>query len=978
MRKKLLFALLLITLGFTGAWANKLSKNDAQKLAQSFANSHFKKKKGDSKPKWLGQISGLHVFNMSEKGGFVIVSNDSRTTPILGYSDSGTFDPDNMPDNMRAWLQGYADEIAWLQNQKENNTVTVTKARTREGTHATTSIGPLLSTTWNQDTPYNNLCPEYSEGLKSATGCVATAMAQVMKYHEWPTAETAAIPEYTNNGVTRSSLPATTFDWDNMKDTYTGSETDETAVATLMQYCGYSIEMNYGPSSGAYTENVAYALVNYFDYDSNTMQWISRSSYSYANWTDIIYHELSQGRPVIYTGNTIDVGHCFVCDGYKLEDNTDLFHINWGWGGTSDGYFVLSVLNPSEQGIGGSASAGAYSFGQDAIIGIQKTGGTGTVHDIVKTKNDNNLTINNISLSHNTIALGESVNVIINVTNIGTNDYDGDLWLGNDKELIIGKTFVIPSGTTQDCVISYTPDATGQITLFPYYITSAGRISNSSGKSTTLTVKDQTPTDITASNITSNSATVEWTNVGQASKWNLRTRPVIYEDFDGNFSDWSEMYWSDTGVWFLSYGGIDGTLCFASPSYYDGVDLNPEIGLITPTFNLGASISFYAWGIDEHFVVCVNPVGDQLYQLSREETTTDVPTRYSFDLSHYTGQEGCIIIVHRNSGGHTSESFLHVDNVAIAEPSAVWTNFSNVASPYTLTGLRDHSGYEIQAQAVNNDGGYWSTSNFFKTTYENVVLADDATDNIDIVESHDEKEVCVSLTGRTLYKDGKWNTICLPFSLGYDYEDDGYHFYGTPFHGAEIRTLKDASLSEGTLTINFTDPVTSIKAGTPYIIKWTKAEGYDQADAQTRDLKDPVFTGVTINKTMSDQTCDLGNGSSITFCGTYTPFNFTSDDNTKLFIGAANTLYYPKSSAKINSCRAYFQLNGITAGDKNSQVRNFKLNFGDEETTGIITTNYTNFTNSDDAWYDLSGRKLSGRPIRKGVYLHNSRLVVIK
>ena len=159
-----------------------------------------------------------------------------------------------MPANMKAWLQGYADEIAWL--QKQNTKVAgPKKARNKVGSHSTTAIAPLLTSQWYQDAPFNNLCPTLS-GNKCATGCVATAMAQVMYYHKWPEANTKAIPGYTTytNGFNLSSLPAVTFQWENMIDNYNGSYTTAqgNAVATLMKYCGYSVQVDYSDASGGY------------------------------------------------------------------------------------------------------------------------------------------------------------------------------------------------------------------------------------------------------------------------------------------------------------------------------------------------------------------------------------------------------------------------------------------------------------------------------------------------------------------------------------------------------------------------------------------------------------------------------------------------------------------------------------------------------------------------------------------------------
>ena len=281
MKKVLLLALFLMSLGLTGAWADELSEKQAQELAQSFVNSHFSRKGGSSRIKSsgqvsglksLGQVSGLYVFSMSEKGGFVIVSNDSRTTPILGYSDSGTFDPDKMPDNMRAWLQGYADEIAWLQKQGNAKSEPADKT-TRAGTHDKADIEPLVSTKWNQEYPYNAFC--YFNGEICATGCVATAMAQVMYYTEMKagnntTTTTDTIPAYTTStDLLIPEIPAgSTINWDQMVTDYSSGNryTDEQAiaVATLMLYCGCSIKTVYGPESGGLATDIPIALKKYF------------------------------------------------------------------------------------------------------------------------------------------------------------------------------------------------------------------------------------------------------------------------------------------------------------------------------------------------------------------------------------------------------------------------------------------------------------------------------------------------------------------------------------------------------------------------------------------------------------------------------------------------------------------------------------------------------------------------------------------
>lgn len=468
--------LLLALFCATGIWAEDVTTEQALNEAMDFLMSQ---KTTSGTPRHApgilpeltlqGKVSGLYVFNVKDEGGFVIVSNDDRTTPILGFSDSGSLDPASMPNNMRAWLQGYADEIAWLQ-QHGSKASGLKKARGKVGSHSTDPVAPLISTTWNQGAPYNNLCPKYDGNTRSATGCVATAMAQVMYYHKWPTSATASIPGYTTGSysLSVSSLSATTFSWSSMKDSYTSTETgtSATAVAKLMQYCGASVQMDYGPESGSNTNMVAMALKTYFDYNSTT-QFVSRSYYTYAKWTDLIYHELAHARPVVYGGQSSGGGHEFVCDGYKYENGTDFFHINWGWGGMSDNYFVLSALDPDQQGIGGSSSTDGFHYGQDAVIGIQKSTQSGTIANI--SPNDVNLRMNSITLSNSTAPMGSIVNVTFNITNNSNDDYDGDIYLGTKEGdyyyLFDGNNCDIPAKQTRDCVVPFIPQWEGTFDL---------------------------------------------------------------------------------------------------------------------------------------------------------------------------------------------------------------------------------------------------------------------------------------------------------------------------------------------------------------------------------------------------------------------------------------------------------------------------------------------------------------------------------
>ena len=638
------------------------------------------------------QVSGLYVFNIANDGGFVIVSNDDRTIPILGYSDCGSIDFDHMPDNMRAWLQGYADEIAWLQKHDDTMTATVrANAPQRIGSHSTNPITPLLSTTWNQGTPYNNLCPEYSTGHKAVTGCVATAMAQAMYYTEikagnTTTTTTAMIPAY-ETGSYGISMPAieagTPINWNNMKHSYDNSATaaQKQAVAELMLYCGCSVRMNYGPSSGSNTNLAAEALKKYFGYSASSVLFVSRSYYSYANWTDMMYNELQQGRPVLYGGQSSGGGHEFVCDGYKYQNNTDYFHINWGWGGTSDNYFVLSVLNPSDQGIGGSSSTDGFHYGQDAVIGIQKTGGTGTVLNV---PNNVNLTINSITLSQTGIAHGETVTVNVNVTNNSNDAYDGELCLMVNNSLGDGKMFVIAAHATQNCTFEYTPAASGTYIFKCAKPTPTGGYSWDTNLSATLRVDDRTPSDLTASDVTSASATVSWTS--DASEWNLKYRPLTITETD--FSDGLPAGWSNY---------------VPSDAYW----------IITPSITLGGYISFWAGGegTSGSFAVYLNNGSKSYSQISQQFTVTSTRKEYTVNLSNYSGTSNLAFIIHE-----ANTNSADIDNITFVEPGD-WLTVNNITTnPYTLTGLSTETHYEVQVQAIIDGAATeWSDPLFFST-----------------------------------------------------------------------------------------------------------------------------------------------------------------------------------------------------------------------------------------------------------------------
>lgn len=228
-----------------------------------------------------------------------------------------------------------------------------------------------------------------------------------------------------------------------------------------------------------------------------------------------------------------------------------------------------------------------------------------------------------------------------------------------------------------------------------------------------------------------------------------------------------------------------------------------------------------------------------------------------------------------------------------------------------------------------------------------------SVDNTATIAASNGETCDVTLVGRTLWKDGNWNTLCLPFNLT---------LAGSPLAGADARTLSSASLSDGTLNLTFTDAVIELVAGTPYIIKWAK-------DDEHPTISDPTFTGVTVSNAGHDfQSTD----EKVKFLGTYAYRTFAAEDKSILFVGGENTLYYPETGARIGTQRAYFQITDA------SSVKAFVLNFEDGDATRIGSLLPATSTSSPSGWNDLSGRKLQSKPTEKGLYINNGRIYMVK
>ncbi|MBO7609936.1 MAG: C10 family peptidase [Muribaculaceae bacterium] len=400
----IVMTIVLTVVGFTTVQARTISESEARNMAKSFmlqkqiitssqeislvrsAAHNGSTYNAPSAPQLL------YIFNAdNSNGGFVIVSGDDRAMPVLGYCDHGSYNPADLPPAMQYWIEYLQSEILSLEGTEEdgstidNNIIMGARA----------SIAPMLKSQWNQNEPFNLKLPKVNNGNTAATGCVATAMAQVMYYYKWPNSTSTTIPSYTSEtqSIYMPSLATTTFSWSSMKDFYMRQETGTAAdaVAKLMLYCAQALEMDFkNSSSSASTADAGDALVKYFRY-SPTTRYLNRRNYNTTTWESYIYNELAAKRPVMYRGQTLaGGGHSFICDGY--DSSTNMFHFNWGWSGASDGYYLLTALKPKYQGIGSSNGTEGYIGGQAVVIGIAP-------NNVAAPSTSNSMTISSISLN---------------------------------------------------------------------------------------------------------------------------------------------------------------------------------------------------------------------------------------------------------------------------------------------------------------------------------------------------------------------------------------------------------------------------------------------------------------------------------------------------------------------------------------------------------------------------------------------------
>ena len=419
---------LLLALGYSPLQAKRITQWQAQQQAYSFWGKQMPQKaKAKSRTATTASPSdAYYVFN-NDAGGFVIIAGDDAVTPVLGYTSTGSFDAENLPDGLKDLLKSYERQIAALGSSYQANQTATRAAFTGE---------KLLNTAkWNQNDPFNKYTPN-----NYVTGCVATAGAIVMKHHGYPAKGTGS-HSYTWNGKTLSAnFEEHTYDWASMPAQYNGNDAAFDGVATLMSDLGVAVEMQYAKSgSGAYIGNLISALQKYFGYSKLTYL-ASIDDVGAEAWNAKLRGEIDGNRPILYSASDASSGgHSFIIDGYKDES----FSVNWGWGGYCNGFYQIGALNPESAG---KPTGDKYNIGQTAVIGLQPSDGKEKVSTMGFYRYDHLMQVLNMNVTD--VKKGQEFNVYsLPVGNTGDHVFTGEVVValmnakGEIREIVCTDTF---------------------------------------------------------------------------------------------------------------------------------------------------------------------------------------------------------------------------------------------------------------------------------------------------------------------------------------------------------------------------------------------------------------------------------------------------------------------------------------------------------------------------------------------------------
>ena len=940
--------------------ADDVTPEQAMQQAQAFVDNVKGKKSGNVKSrraesasslKMEGRVDGLYVFNLEGDNGYVIVSDDDRTTPVLGFADSGHLDLDNMPENMKAWLQGYANEIAWI---RANNIQPDDNAASRRVSAVKEPVAPLLLSEWYQAFPYNYLCPEYMPGVQADAGCVATAMAQCMYATEMrvgstTTYTTADIPAYKTKtrGFSIDGIPAgTPINWSKMIHDFRGDYTGEQAIAVaeLMYYCGVAVEMDYADddngASGAYSSDVPDALVNYFGY-SPTAKYVVRDSYTYKSWIDMLYNELSQGRPVYYCGNTkYGYGHAFVCDGYWTED---YFHFDWGAAGENNGYFKLSVMEPKNGRLTAYDADGAYVFYQRAVIGIQKKEESGTTLEPTQMKVD--LTPGNAYWC-GFPTQGQDLEFSFEIVNKSTDAYDG--WARiriKYEDVEIQSEYIhisIPAMESRKISYPYIPKKAGKYRFTLSLPTQEGNFANYVWKEF-IVAKGEVEEEKVYPDIT---------DIDLGFRMTVENLATLYDAVKGDYDIYGNTF--------------RGRLIVTNPNTeanFKGF-IQYEVKKTYPEF---ADIKVK---IDQYTV----PAGGSIV-IPIEFTGMAPKDYYTVVVSYYLGF-GDDPWTPRQEVGYFYKRPSIVVNMA--DGTELEFNPKTLEQPDSYTVPAQAVSVDLRATGVTNittkDGNpnivyQFNNDDQVPSGLKNVLLYDVeskqySTEKIEIEDGYNFASPVDFTTSdieftytpdRWAGKNGGWNTLIVPFDVT-SVTADGQPidwFRSSTDEGKQF-WLKEYTGDDPDI-VYFDDVSGTMTAYTPYLIGLPGDYFGPDNDLSKKTIR---FIGSGDVRRTQSETLTAGN---------YIYMGNTAQDNTeKIYtLNAAGTQFVLSNGNA--PFRAYFT--PITL-DRSITA----LSIGSEE-LAVPVHELENHAPSTNIWYTLDGRRLSGKPNTKGIYIVDGKKV---
>lgn len=966
------------------------------------------------------ESDAFYVFAADNKKGFVIISADELMAPILGYSTTGEFDPDNIPSDVQWWLETYMMEYAQL-SENSSREMRYTAQQPFSG-----SVAPLVKTAWNQGSPYNNLCPSIG-GSPTVTGCVATAMAQAMSVYKHPTYPSGNVSYITeSNSISiGESLGSYYFDWTNALNS--NSTSFASAVARIMYACGVAVKMDYDVSSkggsGAYPSDIMPALRDNFGYD-NDMIFCQKESMSDYDYKTLLINEFQAGRPVIYNGRTSSSGHCFVLDGYEVRSGEPYFHVNWGWGGSYDGYFLISSLNPDGYGIGGAS--GTYSIENSAILNFKPENGTSEYEGFWQAKT--------ITVNPAAVMPGTSAQITINCNNCynyGLRSFSGSfnyyLVDSNGNRTKLGTNSIgTDIGFRYGSTFSYSATLPSNLSLGNYTIEVTSQASGSSKEQPVYCSTYEVPftvsstragyvTDIQVAGILENGISGRTVNLTIAKILNNAA-----ETFSGSL----KMALANSSGNILQYFG--NTFSITSLGHYYSLGSPISLSGDIPTGLSDGSYRIYLvtsqegyddWSKVKQFTM-------QGGYLSTFDIETYVPIKiqngvvsfddsvlpaYSPDIEvsafNITGSNGRSIEASASQLVNLKQmSFFGRVGFAIADKNG--SNLSPFGTPYQIakelkqydpesdqtipmSAIPDsYTDGEYRLYLVANQAGYkdWTkvckyiyTGSSITNTGQELYIPIWLKDN-EIYFSEPETEfvltdgeaytvssnkIAESITYNRNFTHTDWTSLYIPFSMSYsDWRDD--------FEVAYINSIDQYDEDEDGSIDKMMMHVIQIKGGTlyantPYLIK-PKTTGQKSIKVYNKTLTAAASNSISCS-TMTSTFC---------FSGTYAGISGSTLYNNNYYVMSNGKLCLTNGSAALKPFRWYMSVTDrtpmYTSGGTRAAGDIIVKVVGEDDGEEVFMYNDTTTQES----FDLLGRNLRENNLAPGLYIKNGKKVMIK